>query len=126
MISFIQYGKITTTKAKAQSVIGDIDHLVNLAKKNTTSSTRLLYAELGNNNEATKKLTALVPKFASRNSGYVRIIRLPRRLGDGAAMARLEWVDSVETTEKKVEKSKKKPAPKVAKTKEVKSKAKAK
>ena len=51
---------------------------------------------MGNDREVTDRVfNSLVPSFSQRNSGYTRIVLLPRRKGDGAEMVRLEWVDEV-------------------------------
>jgi len=89
-------GKVVTTKAKAKAVVGQIDKLITLAKKKTLDSRRRVLAFLGNDRDTAERLVnILAPSFSSRNSGYTKIILLPSRKGDGAQMARLEWVDEV-------------------------------
>jgi large subunit ribosomal protein L17 len=101
-------GKVTTTKAKAKAIVGQIDKLVTLAKKKTLDSRRRVLAYLGNDREASQRLVnILAPSFLGRNSGYTRVILLPPRKGDNAKMARLEWVDEVKEA-KKEEKPKEK------------------
>ena len=101
-------GKVTTTKAKAKAIVGQIDKLVTLAKKGTLDSRRRVLAYLGNDREASQRLVnVLAPSFLGRNSGYTRVILLGPRKGDNAKIARLEWVDEVKEVkkeEKKVEK----------------------
>jgi large subunit ribosomal protein L17 len=91
--ALVEHGKIVTTKTKAKAVQGDIDKLITLAKKKTIAANRRLFAKLGNDKETVKKLVKLIaPTFSGRKSGYTRIVNLPRRRGDRAEMARLEWV----------------------------------
>ena len=89
-------GKIVTTRAKAKAVVGEVDKIITLTKKGTLASRRRTLAFLGNDREvADRVFNSLVPSFSQRNSGYTRIVLLPRRKGDGAEMVRLEWVDEV-------------------------------
>lgn len=89
-------GKVVTTKAKAKAIVGQIDKLITLAKKGTLDSRRRVLAFLGNDREtADRVVNILAPSFSQRNSGYTKIILLPPRKGDGAQMARLEWVDGI-------------------------------
>ena len=89
-------GKVVTTKAKARAIVGQVDKIITLAKKGTLDSRRRVLAFLGNDRDTAERLVnTLAPSFSSRNSGYTRIILLPPRKGDGAQMARLEWVDEI-------------------------------
>jgi large subunit ribosomal protein L17 len=56
---------------------------------------RLIVAQLGNNsNEVVKKLfDEIAPRFAERNGGYTRVLKLGPRLGDKAEMVLLELVE---------------------------------
>jgi large subunit ribosomal protein L17 len=56
---------------------------------------RLVAARLGNNsNDAVKKLfDEIAPRFADRNGGYTRVMKLGPRFGDKAEMALLELVE---------------------------------
>jgi large subunit ribosomal protein L17 len=101
MRALILQGSIVTTKSKAKGVQPDIDGLVNLAKKNTVSDNRRAYAMLANDGQALEILTkSVAPVFASRVSGYTRIVPMVNRSGDNAEMAKLEWVEKVEIKEK--------------------------
>lgn len=93
--------EIKTTLSKAKAVKGLIDRLITKAKKGTLHNQRLVHAFL-QNKKATKKLVEeIAPRFKERASGFTRIVRLGRRRGDAAEMARVELV------ERKVEKNKK-------------------
>jgi large subunit ribosomal protein L17 len=124
--SLIINGRIVTTRAKAKAVIGSVEKLVTLAKNGSIASRRKAMSRLDNGREAVDILFQKIAKaFATRNSGFVRIISLPRRLGDNAQMVRMEWTEKIEfetkmRPEKKVKKIEEKPK-KTAK-KEVKSK----
>jgi len=98
--SLVSNGKIDTTKAKAKSIIGLIDRLVVLSKKNTLASKRQVLKRLKGNKETSTRLWTDVAKtFENRVSGFTRIIPLTQRKGDMAEMVRLEWVEKVVKTE---------------------------
>ncbi|MBU0572531.1 50S ribosomal protein L17 [Patescibacteria group bacterium] len=106
--ALVKYDKITTTKAKAKAIQGDVDKLVNLAKDGSIQTQRRLFASLGNDKETTKALVEkIAPVFTERKGGYTRIVNLPRRRGDAAEIVRMEWVKPIPEKEEKI-KSKKK------------------
>lgn len=114
--SMILSGKMTTTKAKAKAVQGQVEKFITAAKKADLSGRRRILASLDNANDALEALyQKVVPSFTKKTSGYTRIIPLPTRKGDNAQMVRMEW------TEKMIEVKKEKVAPKkhVSKIKKV-------
>ena len=105
--ALVKHGKIKTTKAKAKAIQADIDKLVNLAKKDSISAKRRIFAILGNDKETTKKiLKEVVPSFSDRSGGYTRIVPLPTRRGDAAQIVRFEWVKEIEVKKTKATKEK--------------------
>lgn len=87
-------GKITTTKARAKAIQGQIDKYVSHAKKGSLALRRKVLAETGNDRKTVDALFGkIAPAFKERKSGFTRIIPLPSRKGDYAQMARLEWVE---------------------------------
>lgn len=86
------HGKIETTITKAKAVRGDVDKLINTAKKQTAASRANLEKTL--NREVAKKLFREVKEkvFDGRNSGYSRIIRLGTRFSDTTEMCELELI----------------------------------
>lgn len=98
--ALINSGKIETTRAKAKSIQGQMEKLVSLAKKNNISARRNVSGQLGNDRETVERLfLKVVPAFKERNSGFTRIIPLPRRGGDAAEMARIEWTEKISLSE---------------------------
>lgn len=105
--ALVKHGKIKTTKAKAKAIQASIDKLVNLAKKDSISAKRRIFAILGNDKETTKKiLKEVVPSFSDRSGGYTRIVPLPARRGDAAQIVRFEWVKEIEVKKTKATKEK--------------------
>ncbi len=101
--SIVVSNKIVTTKAKAKGIQAQLDKLVTLAKKGTLASRRQILAYVGNDKKTTDTLVnKIVPSFGDRKSGFTRITNLPSRLGDGAQMARLEWVEAIKEVKKEV------------------------
>ena len=100
--ALIMRGSITTTKAKAKAIQGDVDKMITLSKKDSVSARRKVSAILGNNRALALIVFDKISKaFATRTSGFTRIILLPRRKGDFAEIARLEWSEKISLEEKK-------------------------
>jgi len=117
--ALILNGKIETTKAKAKAIQGDLDKLINNAKRGGVSSQRSVLAKLANDRETLQVLITKLPMFESRTSGYTRIIRMPNRAGDQAELARIEFVDQLADKRDKMEAPKaKKPEEKPEKSAE--------
>jgi len=103
--SLVEYGEITTTKAKAKAIQPLVDRLIRKAQKNTISTKRDVFARLGNDKKTAKKIFLMADKiFKTRTSGFTRIINLGRRSGDGAEMVKLEFVEKVNITTEKPKK----------------------
>lgn len=83
--------KIKTTEPKAKELRPFVEKLITRSKTNTVANKRALITEVGD--QGAKKLLEVVgPKFKDRNGGYIRIIKLPRRVSDGSKMAQIEFV----------------------------------
>ncbi|MGD8744156.1 MAG: 50S ribosomal protein L17 [Candidatus Woesebacteria bacterium] len=104
--ALVEHGSIETTRAKAYFVRKNLEKLISRSKQNTVAARRLVYARLGNDRKTTDKLfNEIAPRFKDRRGGFIRIINLPRRRGDQAKLARLEW--TIDTTKEKGRKKKK-------------------
>ncbi len=91
--SLIIHGKIETTEARAKEIRPFVDRLVTYAKDATVPSRRLALSKLYNHDVEINKLwTEYAPKYATRNGGYTRIIKLAPRISDSAKMAIIEFV----------------------------------
>ena len=79
-VSLIRDGKIETTIAKAKELQPRIERLVTFAKKDDINSRRLVSSRLGEPNQTIvrKLFSEIAPKFATRNGGYTRIIKMGR------------------------------------------------
>lgn len=96
-----EHERITTTKAKAAAIRGDAEKLITLARNSEKMSDiekvnarRLAARELGNAPDTVKKLfDDIGPRYAKRNGGYTRTLKLGPRLGDAAEMVIIELVE---------------------------------
>ena len=92
-IALVEHKRINTTLAKAKALRIYLEPLVTKAKSNTTHSRRVVFSYL-QNKEAIKELFGdIATKVADRPGGYLRIIKMGFRKGDGAEMAMIEFVD---------------------------------
>ena len=90
--SLLEHGKIKTTETRAKEVRSLAEHMITLGKSGDLHSRRQVMA-YGQDESTVKKLfDEIAPKYADRNGGYTRIIKLGNRLGDGALEVILELV----------------------------------
>ena len=89
----IQYKRIQTTLAKAKALRVYAEPIINRAKVDSTHNRRHVFAHLQNKYMVTELFEVIGDKIANRPGGYLRIIKMPRRMGDAADMALIELVD---------------------------------
>lgn len=79
-VSLIRDGKIKTTEAKAKELRPFIERLVSHGKANTVSARRIVSSRLGEPAGAVikKMFEEIAPKYATRNGGYTRVIKMGR------------------------------------------------
>ncbi len=99
---FFTHERIRTTVTKAAAIRGEAEKLITVARNvkdgsdaEKVAARRLVAARLGgNSNEVVVKLfDEIAPRFAERNGGYTRVLKLGPRYGDRAEMALLELVE---------------------------------
>lgn len=90
--SLVIYEKIKTTKAKAKVVRPIVEKLITTGKKNDLTARRQLLTVLYHKNAIKKVLEVLSPRYLERKGGYLRIINLGQRKGDGAEIVQIEFV----------------------------------
>ena len=91
--SLIENGKIQTTVTRAKEVQKIADKMVTLGKANTLHTKRQALSYITKRDVVTKLFNDVAPKYAERNGGYTRVIKMGPRRGDAAEMAILELVD---------------------------------
>ena len=110
---FLDHGRLMTTLPKAKEVRPLAEKMITLGKRDNLHARRQIESYLLRDAVAKKVSNTIAPRFADRNGGYSRIIKLGNRKGDGADLAIIELLGSelevrkAERAEKAKEKSKK-------------------
>ena len=106
--SLVMEERIETTLPKAKELVRYIEKLITKAKKGDLANRRAVIAGLSTQIAATKLVDQVAPQLTGRTSGHVRVERTRLRVGDGAQMAVIEFVDELKDAPKKVAKEAKK------------------
>lgn len=92
--------RIRTTRAKAMAIRGDAERLITLARNSSNGSDvdkvnarRLAASKMASPDTVRKLFDDIAPRYATRNGGYTRMLKLVPRLGDAAEMVLLELVE---------------------------------
>ena len=88
----LNYGQIKTTVTRAKEVQPLADKMVTLAKQNDLAAYRQALSFLTQEDVAKKLFDQIGPKYADRNGGYTRVVRIGARRGDAAEMAIIQLV----------------------------------
>lgn len=112
--SLVEHGKIETTLPKAKELVRYIEKLVTKAKKGDLANRRAVIAGLSTQAAAFRLVDVIAPQLTGRTSGHVRVERTRLRVGDGAQMATIAFVDEITDTPAPVKKATAKPAAKPA------------
>lgn len=91
---FLDHGRLMTTLPKAKEVRPLAEKMITLGKRDNLHARRQLQAYLLREAVAKKVFDTIAPRFADRNGGYSRIIKLGNRKGDGADLAIIELLGS--------------------------------
>jgi large subunit ribosomal protein L17 len=91
--SLFQHERIKTTEAKAKMLRPYAERLITKAKDGSVHKRRQVLSLIEDRDVAHKLFSDIGPRFAGRNGGYTRILKLGPRNGDGAPMALIELVD---------------------------------
>lgn len=91
--NLIKHEQIKTTLPKAKDLRPVVEKLVTLAKKGDLAARRQALAFLYDDAIVKKLFDVLGKRYASRNGGYLRIIKAGYRYGDAAPMAIIEFVE---------------------------------
>ena len=91
--ALFQHEGITTTEAKAKALRPFAEHLITFAKRGDVHARRQVLKTIPDRDVVHKLFDEIGPRFAERNGGYTRILKLGQRKGDGAPMARIELVE---------------------------------
>jgi large subunit ribosomal protein L17 len=85
--------KINTTEAKAKAVRPIAEKMITYAKRGDLAARREVLKDIPDRDIVHKLFAEIGPRFAEREGGYTRILKLGPRKGDGAPMALIELVE---------------------------------
>ena len=93
MVTFLlENGKIETTVTRAKEVRNMTEKMITLGKQNDLHAKRQIMSYVTKETIAKKVSDEIAPKYADKNGGYTRIIKIGPRRGDAAEMAIIELV----------------------------------
>jgi large subunit ribosomal protein L17 len=92
-VSLIEHEQIVTTLPKAKDLRPIVEKLVTLGKRGDLHARRQVIAQIGNESVVKRLFDTIAPRYATRNGGYLRIMKAGFRHGDNAPLAVIEFVD---------------------------------
>ena len=98
-VSLLRHETIKTTLPKAKELRRVVEPILTLGKTDTLANKRLAFNRLRDREIVGKLFSELGPRYAARNGGYLRILKMGFRQGDNAPMAFVELVDRPEVTD---------------------------
>lgn len=91
--SLVEHEQIVTTLPKAKEIRPIVEKLITLAKRGNLHARRQAISAMRDTDKIAKLFNTLAPRYASRQGGYLRIMKAGFRAGDNAPMAVVEFVD---------------------------------
>ena len=93
MVTYLmENGQIKTTGTRAREVAPMTEKMITLAKKNNLATYRQALSFITKEDVAKKLFDEIGPKYADRDGGYTRIVKIGPRRGDAAEMAIIQLV----------------------------------
>jgi large subunit ribosomal protein L17 len=89
----VVHERLRTTEAKAKEIRPIAEKMITLGKDGTLHARRQALAYINDKDVVKKLFDDVAPRFATRPGGYLRIIKIGPRKGDGARMAQVELVE---------------------------------
>ena len=100
--SLFRHERVVTTPQKAKECRRFAERLVTIAKKGGQANFRRALALLGDREMVHKLFKEIAGRFATRQGGYTRILRLAdRRVGDAAQLCIFELTEDLSGAKKK-------------------------
>ena len=90
-----QYGRITTTEAKARRMRPLAEKLITKAKVGDIHNRRIVRKTITDVSVLHTLFTEIAPRYENRPGGYTRITKIGPRRGDNAPMAVIELVEAL-------------------------------
>jgi large subunit ribosomal protein L17 len=101
--ALFEHGGITTTEAKAKRLRPYAERLVTQAKRGDLHARRQVLRLVRDKSVVHVLFTKIGPRYATRDGGYTRIVKLGPRKGDNAPLARIELVEATTAAQTVVE-----------------------
>ena len=95
-VSLLRHETIKTTLPKAKELRRVVEPIITLGKKPSLANRRLAFDRLRDREIVVKLFDEVGPRFATRNGGYLRILKCGFRDGDNAPMALVSLLDQPE------------------------------
>jgi large subunit ribosomal protein L17 len=93
MVTYLlENGQIETTVTRAKEVRTAAEKIITIGKKTDLHSKRQVYAYVTKESVSKKLFDEIAPKYADRNGGYTKIVKIGPRRGDAAEMAIISLV----------------------------------
>ena len=102
-VSLLRHETIKTTLPKAKELRRVAEPIITLGKKPSLANRRLAFDRLRDREIVVKLFDELGPRYATRNGGYLRILKCGFRDGDNAPMALVSLMDQPEVTAEETE-----------------------
>jgi large subunit ribosomal protein L17 len=97
--SLLRHEAIKTTLPKAKELRRVVEPMITLGKKPSLANRRLAFDRLRDRENVVKLFDEIGPRFAHRNGGYLRILKMGFRIGDNAPMCLVQLLDQPEQGE---------------------------
>ena len=97
--SLLRHETIKTTLPKAKELRRVVEPMITLGKKPSLANRRLAFDRLRDREIVVKLFNEIGPRYAQRNGGYLRILKMGFRIGDNAPMCVVQLLDQPEQAE---------------------------
>jgi large subunit ribosomal protein L17 len=114
-VALIRYERIETTVPRAKELRPFVERIISIAKRSLSApagdihhvtARRRVAADIADREVVTKLFDTIAPRYADRQGGYTRLLRLGHRRGDAADVAEVELVGSEYNPKAEAEKAK--------------------
>jgi len=96
--SLFEHEKLKTTDAKAKELRPLAEKLIGLGKRGDLHARRQVMAVVRKAEVVRKLFDTLSPRYKERNGGYIRIVKMGYRPGDGAPVSIVELISEGKET----------------------------
>ena len=88
----IIHGKVKTSTARARQVQVLVEKMITLAKDDSVTSRRRIFALVQDETLVKKLMSEIAPRYQDRKGGYTRMFKLGPRQGDGCPLSHLTFL----------------------------------